>query len=50
MPGLSDLIPFHFGQVRIFFFYNYVFPIGLFKLACCGENSVDPDQLVSEAS
>ena len=59
MPVLSDLTPFHFGQVRNFFLLvlgqvcskcNYVFHIGLFECAYCLENSLDPDQLASEAS
>ena len=54
MPDLSDLVPFHSGQVRNFYSIYSIFLfcisywINYFKLACCLENSVDPDQLASE--
>ena len=67
MPDLSNLVPNHSGQVTDFnvfvlgqvykeSYYNvsiYYFIILIYynKLACCIENSVDPDQLASlEAS
>ena len=54
MPDFSGLVPFHSKQVRNF----YLLVLGLYfifdnydELTCCGENSVDPDQLASsEAS
>ena len=36
MPDLSDLVPFHSGQVEIHILINY------YKFTCCIENSVDP--------
>ena len=66
MPDLSDLVPFHSGQVENFNLLvlgqvqnlykvnkNFVFHIfiNFYKFTCCIENSVDPDQLASlEAS
>ena len=62
MPGLTDLVPLHSGQVRNFDLLdlgqvwikliqfctsNW---INYFKLACCLENGVGPDQLASGAS
>ena len=58
--SMPDLVPFHSGQVRNFYllvlvkykkvntilyfiFDNYMYD----ELTCCGENSVDPDQLAS---
>ena len=66
MPDLSDLVPFHSGQVENFnllvlgqvqnlykvnnFFVFHIF-INYYEFTCCIENSVDPDQLASlEAS
>ena len=56
MPDLSDLVPFHSGQVRNFYLLvlgqvkiNLQFCIS-FEITCCVENSVGPDQLASEAS
>ena len=49
MPGLSDLVPFHSGQVRKLYLlvlgckgsqYNFVFHFN--ELNFCMENSVDP--------
>ena len=61
MPNLSDLVPFHSGQVINFYLlvltstnvlseYNSVFHIliNYYKLTSGIENSVDPDQLASE--
>ena len=55
IPDLSDLVPFHSGQVTCpessinknnsILYFNW---ISYFKLACCLENSADPD--FSEAS
>ena len=66
MPDLSDLIPFHSGQVEnsnllalgqvkklIQKLIKFVFHILIdyYEFTCCNENSVDPDQLASsEAS
>ena len=62
MPDLSDLVPFHSGQIENFYLlvlgqvqmYMYsIFHIliNYYKLTSCIENSVDPDQLASsEAS
>ena len=62
MPNLSDLVPFHSGQVENFNLLvlgqvqnlykvnkNFVFHIfiNLYEFTCCIENSVDPDQLAS---
>ena len=61
MPHLSDLVPFQ-DKLEISIYLSWdqykeilcisVCHIGLhvinFKLACCLENSVDPDQLASE--
>ena len=66
MPDLSDLVPFHSGQVEN---YNLLvlgqvqnlykvnkllffhILINYYEFTCCIENSVDPDQLASsEAS
>ena len=60
MPHLSDLVPFHSGQVNNFKllvlgqvqnlykvykkFIFYIF-INYYEITCCIENSVDPDQL-----
>ena len=66
MPDLSDLVPFHSGQVENFnllvlgqvqnlykvniFFVFHIF-VNYYELSSCIENSVDPDQLASlEAS
>ena len=66
MLDLSDLVPFHSGQVENFYllvlgqvqnlykvnkiFVFYIF-INYYEFTCCIENSVDPDQLASlEAS
>ena len=60
MPYLSDLVPFHSGQVENFYLlvlgqvqmckYNSVFHIlfNYYELTSCIENSVDLDQLASE--
>ena len=51
VPDLSDLVPFHSGQVRNLYFTCQFYTsnrINYFKLACCLENSVDADQLASE--
>ena len=62
MPNLSDLVPFHSGQVENFNLlvlgqvqnlYICIFHIliNTYEFTCCIENSVDPDQLASsEAS
>ena len=65
MPDLSDLVPFHSGQVENFNLLvmdkckicikliNFVFHIliNFYEFTCCIENSVYPDQLASlEAS
>ena len=66
MPDLSDLVPFHSGQVENFSLLvlgqvqnlckgnkNFVFHIFInyYQFTCYIENSVDPDQLASlEAS
>ena len=67
MPDLSDLVPIHSRQVRIFnrlvlgqvlykesYYNSLYFIIFLFyynELACCMENSMDPNHLASlEAS
>ena len=65
MPDLSDLVPFHSGQVENFYLlvlgqvqmYSanttlyFIFWINYYELTSCIENSVDPDQLASsEAS
>ena len=66
MPDLSDLVPFHSGQVENYNLLvlrqvqnlykvnkNFVFHISInyYEFICCIENSVDPDQLASlEAS
>ena len=66
MPDLSDLVPFHSGQVENFNLLvlgqvqnlykvnkKFVFHIFItyYEITCCIENSVDPDQLASlEAS
>ena len=64
MPDLSDLVPFHpgqvgnfnllvIGQVQNLYKVNFVFHILInhYEFTCCIENSVDPDQLASaEAS
>ena len=59
MPDLSDLVPFHSGQVIIISIYLSVdkykcvfhILINYYKLTSCIENSVYPDQLASsEAS
>ena len=58
MPDLSDLVPFHSGQVgqvqnlykvnKILYFHIL---INYYEFTCCIENSVDPNQLASsEAS
>ena len=62
MPTLSDLVPFHSGQVENFNLLvlgqvqnlykvnkNFVFHIFInyYEFTCCIENSVDPDQLAS---
>ena len=66
MPDLSDLVPFHSGQVENFIlivlgqvqnlykvnkkFAFHIF-INYYDFTCCIENSMDPDQLASlEAS
>ena len=66
MPDLSDLVPFHSGQVENFnllvlgqvqnlynvnkIFVFHIF-INYYEFTCCIENSVDTDQLASlEAS
>ena len=56
MPDLSNLVPFHSGQVENF----YLLVLGqvqmyivnkVLYITCCIENSMDPDQLASsEAS
>ena len=59
MPDLSDLVPFHSGQVensnllalgqvknliqKLYILIDY------YEFTCCNENSVDPDQLASSA-
>ena len=62
MPDLSDLVPFHSGQVENFnilvlgqvqnlsiFVFHIL--INCYEFTCCIENSVNPDQLAfSEAS
>ena len=66
MPNLSDLVPFHSGQVENFNLLvlgqmqnlykvnkNFVFHIFInyYEFTSCIENSVDPDQLATlEAS
>ena len=66
MPDLSDLVPFHsgqvekfnllvLGQVQILYKVNKIFVfhilVNYYEFTCCIENSVDPDQLASsEAS
>ena len=61
MPNLSDLVPFHSGQVENFYLlvlgqvqnvqskYNseYHIVINYYEFTCCIENIVDPDQLAS---
>ena len=54
MPDLSDLVPFHPGQVKNFYILvlgqtNNVNAINYYELTMpfCMENSVDPDQLAS---
>ena len=59
---IPDPVPFQSGQVRNFYLlvlgqvkrklmqFLVSYWINYFKLACCLENSVDPDQLASEAS
>ena len=61
MLGLSDLVPFHSGQVENFYLlvlgqvqmykskYNtaYHILINYYEFTCCIENIVDPDQLAS---
>ena len=62
MPDLSDLVPFHSGQVEKFnllvlgqvqnlYKVNKIFAFHFFiyyyEFTCCIENSVDPDQLAS---
>ena len=66
MPDLSDLVPFHSGQVENFnllvlgqvqnlykvnkILYFHIL-INYYEFTCCIENSVDPNQLASsEAS
>ena len=59
MPNLSDLVPFHSGQVENFNLlvlgqvqnlYSCIFHIliNYYEFPCCIENGVDPDQLASE--
>ena len=65
MPDLSNLVPFHSGQVENIYLlvlgqvqmYSanttlyFIFWINYYELTSCIENSVDPDQLASsEAS
>ena len=63
MPDLSDLVPFHSGQVKNFclialgqvklmqFCISFLINHYELTMSCCMENSVDPDQLASsEAS
>ena len=66
MPDLSDLVPFHSGQVKNFNLLvlgqvqnlykvikllYFMILINYFKFTCCIENNVDPDELASsEAS
>ena len=60
MPDLSDLVPFHPGQVENFYllvlgqvhmYSLFHILINYYELTSCIENSVDPDQLASsEAS
>ena len=60
MPDLSDLVPFHSGQVENFNLLvlgqvqnlykvsKFVFHILTnYEFTCCFENSVDPDELAS---
>ena len=63
MPDLSNLVPFHSGQVENFnslvigqvqnlYKVNKIFVFHILityhEFTCCIENSVDPDQLASE--
>ena len=63
MPDLSDLVPFHSGQVNNFNLLvlgqvqnlykvnkmlNFNILINHYEFTCCIENSVDPDQVASE--
>ena len=61
MPDLSDLVPFHSGQVENFnllvlgqvqnVYFVFHILINYYEFTCCIVNSVDPDQLASsEAS
>ena len=55
MPDLSDLVPFHSGQVEN---YNLLvlgqvqnlYKVNYYEFTCCIENCVDPDQLASSES
>ena len=61
MPDLSDLVPFHSGQVENFYLLvlghvqmyivnkilYIIFLINYYEFTCCIENSVDPDQVAS---
>ena len=61
MLDFSILVPFHSGKVRNFYLlvlgqvetkliqFCISYWVNYFKLGCCLENSVDPDQLASEA-
>ena len=53
MPNLSDLVLFHSGtsikEVNTILYFRFL--INYYKLTCCMETIVDPDQLASsEAS
>ena len=51
MPDLSDLVPFHSGQVENFNLLvlgqvqNLYKVINYYEFTCCIENNVDPNQL-----
>ena len=52
MPDLSDLVPFHLGQVEnssllVFEQVQNLYKVNYYEFTCCIENSVDPDQLAS---
>ena len=63
MPDLSELVPFHSGQVDNFnllvlgqeqnlYKVNKIFVFNIlinhYEFTCCIENSVDPDQVASD--
>ena len=66
MPDLSNLVPFHSGQVENFNLlvlgqvqnlykvnkkFYFIYLINCYEFTCCSGNSVDPNQLASsEAS